>query len=271
MSAVGAAARDGTPGVEPAKPARENGQSRGPALLRSRNPGRPLWGVLFYECCWSLLWVVLTLFYRLRVVGGERVPRTGPLLVVANHQSFLDPPLVGMGIPGRHLNFIARGGLFSSRLFGGLIRALNAVPIKESGSDTAAIRTALEQLAAGRAVLIFPEGSRTPDGAVHEFKRGAWVLLSRAKCTVVPAAVEGAFDAWPRSGLGKRARLLGARVAVEFGRPMSHAELAALGPERGLALLRETIDAMRRDLRHEMRRATGGAYPAASAGDAPAV
>jgi len=271
VSAVGAAAREGSPGIVPAKPAGENGKLPGPALLGSRNPGRPLWGVLFYECCWSLLWVVLTLFYRLRVVGGERVPRTGPLLVVANHQSFLDPPLVGMGIPGRHLNFIARGGLFSSRLFGGLIRALNAVPIKESGSDTAAIRTALEQLAAGRAVLIFPEGSRTPDGAVHEFKRGAWVLLSRAKCTVVPAAVEGAFDAWPRSGLGKRARLLGARVAVEFGRPLSHAELAALGPERGLALLRDTIDAMRRDLRHEMRRATGGAYPAAGAGDAPAA
>ncbi len=220
--------------------------------------------MLVYEFFWSLLWVALTLVYRLRVVGGERVPRQGPVLLVANHQSFLDPPLVGMGIPSRHLNFIARGGLFSAKGFGWLITALNAVPIKENGSDTAAIRTALEQLAAGRAVLIFPEGSRSPDGAVHEFKRGAWLLMSRAKCPVVPVAIEGAFDAWPRGG---RPRLWGARVAVEFGEAMSHAELSRLGADEGLALLRGRVEAMRQDLRHELRCASGGAFPAAGVGD----
>jgi 1-acyl-sn-glycerol-3-phosphate acyltransferase len=219
--------------------------------------------MLVYEVCWSMLWVALTLIYRLRVVGAERVPRSGPVLLIANHQSYLDPPLVGMGNPGRHLNFIARGGLFSAKGFGWLITALNAVPIKENGSDTAAIRTALEQLAAGRAVLIFPEGSRSPDGAVHAFKRGAWVLMTRAKCPVVPVAIEGAFDAWPR---GRKPRLWGARVAVEFGAAMSHAELSRLGADEGLALLRSRVESMRQDLRHELRLASGGAYPASGAG-----
>ncbi len=239
------------------------------ARLRNRNPGRSLAAMLVYDIAWSISWLIATGIYRLRVRGRHHVPPTGPLLIIANHQSLFDPPAIAISIACRHINFIARAGLFKFRPFGVLIEALNAVPIKESGSDTAAIRTALEQLARGRAVIIFPEGSRTEDGAIAEFKRGAWVLMSRAKCPVLPAAIEGAFDAWPR-GAG-RPRFWGRRLAVEFGPVIPYEVLAPMGSQAGLSFLRQTVDAMRLDLRHELRNVTDDRYPAPGPGDAGPV
>ncbi|MGD9689638.1 MAG: lysophospholipid acyltransferase family protein [Phycisphaerales bacterium] len=223
--------------------------------LSRRNPGRPRAAILFYELCWSFLWIAFTLIYRLRITGRHNIPRSGPLLVVANHQSHLDPPCIGMAFSHRHLNFIARVGLFSSRLFGLAISTLNAVPIKENGSDTAAIRTALHQLALGRALLIFPEGTRSPDGTIHDFKRGFWLLMSRAKCPVLPVAIDGAFDAYPRGT--SLPRLWGQRLAVNIGQIIPYQRLHAMGPEAGLPYLRQVIDDLRADAEHERRAALG--------------
>lgn len=212
-------------------------------ISRSRNPGRSWWGILFYQVCWTALWLVFTSVYRLRVRGAANIPSDGPLLVVANHQSLIDPPCIGMAFKGRQLNFIARDGLFKNPVFAALIRGLNAVPIKENGSDTAAIRTALEQLGMGRALLIFPEGTRSPDGEIHEFKRGFWLLMSRAKCPVLPVAIEGAYRAFPRGRAWPR--VWAQRLTVTVGKPISCDELLAMGPERGLPHLREQVHALR--------------------------
>jgi 1-acyl-sn-glycerol-3-phosphate acyltransferase len=174
-----------------------------------------------------------------------------------------------MAFTRRHINFIARGGLFGNPLFGSYIRALNAVPIKETGSDTAAIRTALEQLSKGRIVLLFPEGSRSPDGTLQEFKRGFWLLMSRAKCRVLPMGIDGAFDAWPR-GRGLP-RLWGSRIAVSIGAPLSHEALMAMGPDQGLPYLRQVVDALRLDARHELRKGTRERYPVEGPADFPAT
>lgn len=232
-------------------------------------PRRSIGARLFFEVCRVLAWGVLTLVYRMRVFGATRVPAEGPLLVVANHQSHLDPPVIGVSVRPRQLSFVAREGLFRNPLFGRVISALNSLPIREQGADAAAIRRSVRWLEEGRALLIFPEGSRSPDGAVHEFKRGTWVLLSRARCPVLPVAVEGCFDAYPRHRTIPR--LTGCRVAVMFGHPIPAEYLLALGPEAGLAHLRARIDAMRLDLRARLRLATKGRYPVHGPGDAPAT
>ncbi len=235
------------------------------ARLRARRPGTTLGNLFVYETMRRLLSLILRVLYRPVVQEVTRVPPTGPVLLAANHQSFLDPPVIGFAVRNRHLDYVARAGLFASPAFGRLIRALNAIPISEEGADAVAIREILRRLEAGRAVLIFPEGSRTPDGAMHEFKRGVAVLVRRSSCPVMPVAIEGVYDIWPRSS--KWPRLFGCRVAVRYGNPIPHDELLRHGPDAALDRLRREIDAMRLELRAELHRRSGGRFPPPGAGD----
>lgn len=237
------------------------------AGLRSCDPTQPLWRTAFYRLCRKIIAVYVRTCYRVRIRGAKNIPPTGPVLVVSNHQSHLDPPLVGVALGHRNMASIAREGLFKVPVFGLVLRALGAISIRQNEGDTGAMRAAIGELKKGRLMLIFPEGSRSPDGAVHEFKRGAWLLMTRAGCDILPAAVEGAFDAWPRDR--KFPRLLGCRCAVAFGQPISHAQLKDLGADAGLEFLAQRIDQMRLELRHELREATGGRLPEAGAGDSP--
>lgn len=219
---------------------------------------------------WFFWWFCLgflTVFYRYRRYHFDRIPRTGAVLIAANHQSHLDPPAVGVCNPYRPTHFLARAGLFKNRVFGWLIGALNSVPIKEESGDLSAIREILERLKQGVPVLVFPEGSRSPDGAMHEFKRGIALLLKRARCPVVPVAVEGCFDAFPRSRL--LPRFWGARIASMVGHPIDPDELLKDGPEEALRRLEREIDAMRLELRAKLRVSTSGRYPAKGPGDQP--
>lgn len=194
----------------------------------------------FYRVCWWIVLGVATVLYRHRRLEPGNVPAAGPCLIVANHQSHLDPPIIGVSLPQRHLHFVARVGLFKSRLFAWLITTLNALPIRNDEGDIGAIRQVLARLDKGHAVLMFPEGSRTPDGEVQPFKRGIGLLVRKARCPVVPAAIEGCYQAWPRSR--SRPRLLGQRTAVLFG--------LAIPPERFVGM---DVDAITALLEQEVR------------------
>jgi 1-acyl-sn-glycerol-3-phosphate acyltransferase len=210
----------------------------------------------------AILWTVTL---RARALGAGNVPRSGPVLIAANHQSYLDPPVLGALVP-RRIDYIARAGLFQFKPLGAVISLLNAIPIRENEGDAAAIKHVVQRLREGRAVLIFPEGTRSPDGAMRPFKRGVALLVKKASCPVVPAAIEGAFDAWPR---GKRPSLWGGRVMVAYGKPIDSATLMRDGPDAALRLLEREIDALRRDLRQRLRESSGGTYPPAGPGDLP--
>jgi 1-acyl-sn-glycerol-3-phosphate acyltransferase len=235
------------------------------ARLRATDPSQPLWQILLYRACRKICAVALAVLYRMEVRGLEHVPAQGGLLLVSNHQSHLDPPLLGVAIGRRNMAALARTGLFSNRVFGWLLRGLGAIPIRQNEGDTAAIRAAIAELRKGRVVLIFPEGSRSPDGAIHPFKRGTWLLLNRAQCDVLPAAVEGAFDAWPRRRLIPK--LFGQRCMVAFGPPIPYAKLKELGADGALEHLAREIDGLRLGLRRELRERSGGRLPRAGAGD----
>jgi 1-acyl-sn-glycerol-3-phosphate acyltransferase len=218
--------------------------------LRARNPGRSLGAILFYEtlwCAFRALWAVL---WRFEAVGAQRAPAAGPLLVIANHQSHLDPVSLGLALPHRHVTFLAKSGLFTLPVFAQAIRLLNAFPIKQGSTDTAAIRASIDLLARGRALMVFPEGSRTPTGAIHPFKRGAWLVLSRAKCPVLPMAIEGTYDILPRGAW--LPRLFTRRIMVAVGEPIAPERLLAMKPDEGLEFLGATIEAMRQDLHARM-------------------
>lgn len=233
--------------------------------LHEWDPGQPMAQVLFYRTIWAIVLGLFILLYRARFLGGHRVPRTGGLLIVANHQSHLDPPLLAVALRHRHTAAIARERLFKNPIFGLLLRGLGAMPIKENEGDAGAMRRAIEQLKRGRVVVIFPEGSRSPDGALKEFKRGTWLLLARSGATVLPAAVEGCFDAWPRQR--KLPSLFQQRVGVNFGTPIDFATIRSMGADRGLDHLAREIETLRMDLRARLRQATRGALPRPGPGD----
>jgi 1-acyl-sn-glycerol-3-phosphate acyltransferase len=149
----------------------------------------------------------------MRAWGVEHVPRRGGVVLAANHQSFLDPPLVGAAL-SRQLYFMARRSLFDVPLLGPLIRAVHSFPVERDGADLGAMRKAIRILRAGGGVLLFPEGTRTPDGEVKTFKAGFALLASRARVPIVPAALHGAFEAWPRH---RAFPTPGRRISVAYG------------------------------------------------------
>lgn len=160
---------------------------------------------------------LMRLLFRLEVVDPGLVPATGPVLIVSNHVSMLDPPLVGGAAP-RPLFFMAKEELFRIPLFGRLIRSLNARPVRRDGSDMRALKASLALLEEGRALLVFPEGTRGEDGQPpREFKAGVGMLAVMSGAPVVPVYVSGSGAALPRG----RALPRLTRVRVTFGPPLS--------------------------------------------------
>ena len=167
---------------------------------------------MLYAILKPLCWILGRLYFRVERHGEEHIPRTGALLLVANHSSFLDPPIVGAVAP-RPLSFLAKAELFKVPILGTLIRNLNARPLKRDAADPSALRLALKMLEEERALLIFPEGTRGPEGVLREPKTGAGMLAVMSGAPVVPVCVSGTGRAWP-----KGRRWPGpAKVRVTFG------------------------------------------------------
>jgi 1-acyl-sn-glycerol-3-phosphate acyltransferase len=180
----------------------------------------------------------------------ERVPGSGAFLIASNHQSYLDPPAIGSVLTTRNLDYVAKRGLFRLGPFSWLIRGLNSIPVGGDGAgDVGSIKEVVARLQQSRATLIFPEGQRTPDGSLQEFQRGVSLLVKKARCPVVPCAIDGPFDIWPRH----RAFPIPwrRRIVIRYGRPIGADELLALGNDGLLARLRAEIAGLFEEARRE--------------------
>ena len=209
---------------------------------RKKHPGSSLINLLFFDFCREMLLLGFFIMYRLKPVGVEHVPVEGGVLIVANHQSFLDPPAIAIGIRHRQADFLARGGLFNFKPFGWLIKNLHAMPIKQGAGDTGAMKATIAKMNAGKMMIVFPEGSRTDDGDIQPFQRGIAVLIKRANCQIVPVGIAGAFDAWPRSR--KVPKLFAKRVVVCYGEPIDSGELMAQGTDQAIETLAIKVKAL---------------------------
>lgn len=189
----------------------------------------------------------ITLFV-LRVDHRERLPRTGGVLVISNHQSFLDPILAAVGL-GRPLHPMARENLFRFPLFAALIRSLYAFPVRRASADLGAVRDAIRRLKDGAAVLVFPEGTRTADGSIGPLQGGPIAIAARAGVPVVPMVIDGAFEAWPRSNRLPRPH----RIRVAYGQALSAAEAAAGDPDALMGILRLRMLDLQAELRRKPR------------------
>ena len=222
-----------------------------------RAPGRPAIATLWWDICQSLSALFVKVGFGLRVTGRERIPSNGPLLYLSNHQSFMDPVINGALIHDRPFRPFARETLFRGP-FGWLIHSLGALPVSGGGGDKAVMRAAIAELKAGRCVLIYPEGTRCPDGTVKTFKSGIALLLKRADATIVPIGIDGAFDAWPRNRSRPRWRR---PIECEAGAPIAAKDLLAEGVPEALQRLERDVDELRLRCRARLRARFGPEVP----------
>lgn len=150
-----------------------------------------LWSV-FYVVVRAVFYAVLATLFRWRTEGRERIPATGPVLLCANHISWWDIPAVACFAP-RRVYFMAKEELFRYPVFGWLIAGLGAFPVQRGQPDRRSLRRALEHLAAGRAVVVYIEGTRSRTGELLPPQPGAAWLAVRARVPVVPVAIQGTY------------------------------------------------------------------------------
>ena len=176
------------------------------------------------------------LYFGLSLRGIEHIPAEGPLLITPNHQMYADPVLVTIPVR-RPVHYMAWDALFRIPLLSGFIRILRAFPVDIDGTDRRAIRRALTVLRRGEAVMIFPEGSRTFDGAIQPFKLGAFRLAVAAKAPVLPVTISGGTDSWPPGRILPRP----GRITITYHPPITADP--ALDARRGAVELAERVRA----------------------------
>jgi len=168
----------------------------------------------------SFFRAVFATYFRWRVYHPERVPREGASILAANHASFLDPPLVGSGLP-RRVTMLARESLFRYPLFGHLLRSWHAVPVDPRGGSPAGLKAIFDCLLSGNAVLIFPEGTRSSDGQLRPARSGLGLVVIKSSAPLIPVRLWGTYAAYGRGAWFPRPK----SVAVKYGRPMMFQEL----------------------------------------------
>ena len=175
---------------------------------------------MIYTVTVAILFVLLKLFFRLKMQGTENIPSDGAFILASNHSSYLDPPILAAGCfdynRGRRLNFLAKDELFHRKLFGWYIGKLGAFPIKRSFGDIGAIRESIRRIRAGKPLVVFPEGERSPDGSLQQAFQGVALLATKTKIPIIPAYIKGAEEVLSVKSKAFRPH----KIAVKFGKPL---------------------------------------------------
>lgn len=195
----------------------------------------------YYWFCRRLIVLVGRVFFRLRVVHRERMINHGPVILASNHESYLDPPLVG-SVADRAIFFLARKNLLDGRFFGWLLPKLNVIPVDQEGNDRSALKALIRILRAGEGTLVFPEGERTKDGRLQPALPGLGFVIAKTLAPVVPMRIFGAREAWPRGS----ARVRFCRITVVVGEPIhfTAADLQPPGKDVYLRLSQRVMNAI---------------------------
>ena len=167
-----------------------------------------------YRFCYILSGLLAKTVFSYRAFGQENIIEEGPAIMAANHQSYLDPPLIGITCR-KELYFLARKTLFEKKLLGSLISRVNALPVDLSRGDLVAVRTIINLLKEGHRTVIFPEGTRSLDGNIQQARPGIGMIIAKTLVPVVPMRIFGSFEAWP-----KGSKIRPHPITVVVGKPM---------------------------------------------------
>ena len=173
-----------------------------------------------YGISHAIVEIVYQICFRGEISGLENLPKSGGYIVAANHASLLDPPIVGLYLP-RQVQFFARQTLWKPGFAAWWLNSVGCIPVdRDGGGDIGALKNVLKALKDGRVVILFPEGTRSPDGRLRSPRPGVGFIACKSQAPVVPARIFGSSDAFGRGG---RLRP-GVPVAVTYGRPLLPAD-----------------------------------------------
>ncbi|HMJ88422.1 MAG TPA: lysophospholipid acyltransferase family protein [Candidatus Acidoferrum sp.] len=175
-----------------------------------------------YWLGWTFFRLIFATYFRWRPYNAERVPRAGAVILASNHASFLDPPIVGSPLK-RPCSFLARDTLFRWRPARWLLTRWQAIPVDRTGSSPTGLRNILGALQQGRAVVLFPEGTRTRDGHLQPARSGIGLLVVKSGAPVVPVRVWGSMKAYGRDVKIPKPR----QLILKYGEPMRFEALLA--------------------------------------------
>lgn len=175
---------------------------------------------MIYEIAKFLIKCYYRLRFKITIIGEDRVPSSGPVMLCSNHVSDLDPPLIGLALD-RQLSFFAKSELFELPVIGKVFPSLNAIPVSRGKSDRAALKTSINALKEDRCLLIFPEGHRNKGDVkqLQNLQEGASFIASKSEAPIVPVVIKGEYN-----------RKKG--VTIVFGKPINTEEFLEAGNTR---------------------------------------
>jgi 1-acyl-sn-glycerol-3-phosphate acyltransferase len=195
----------------------------------------------YYWLGYHLSRLLAKVFFGFRIVHRERMIQTGPVILATNHQSFFDPPLAG-NAADRAIYFLAKKSLMDVPILGWLLPRLNVIPVNLERGDRSALKALIRVLSAGDCALVFPEGTRTPDGNLQPAEPGLGLIIAKTRAPVVPMRIFGAYDAWP---IGGKMRL-GPKITIVVGEAIhfSEADFEGSGKDLYTRLSQRVMDAI---------------------------
>lgn len=185
--------------------------------------------LFFYKAFRTVLFIAYRIFFNFKYFGAEQVPsETDPrgVILAPNHVSYLDPPILGISLK-RQVTYLAKEYLFKNRFVGLILKSIGAFPIRTKTDDFKTIRELVRVLKAGRCIVVFPEGTRSPDGALREAEGGGGFLAAKSMAYVVPVYIKGTYEAFPRGVKFFKS----SPVEVYYGKPFIPAQDTALMSE----------------------------------------
>ncbi len=190
---------------------------------------------------------IVWLMYRVKVYGKENIPQDGAVLILSNHQSFLDIMLC-QGWLRRPFYYVPRDTLFVG-FWGWMIDSFYTIPINQEQVGIKSMRAIIDVLKHGHIVCLYPEGGRTLDGKIDETKPGFSLLVRRSGAVMLPMVIDGIFERWPR---GQKYPKFGGRVGVMYGKPIPADHIKEIGEEKFITEFNKTLHKMHNDLRQKM-------------------
>lgn len=171
-----------------------------------------------YSFVCTLIGIFAPVISRFRIIGRENIPQDEAVIIAANHLSYLDIPLLGSSIytAGRDADYVAKKELFNVPVLGTFLRMLGAFPVDREKLDRSTLREAVKRLNSGRVLVIFPEGTRSPDGRLQPGKPGVGMIVRMSRAKVIPVAITGTDKAMPRGSW----MIHRAQITIRFGKPI---------------------------------------------------
>jgi 1-acyl-sn-glycerol-3-phosphate acyltransferase len=181
-----------------------------------------------YQVSTFLFKLYLRIWNRMSVRGVKNIPDEGGVLLASNHASFLDPPAVGGSYRARPVHFMARDSLWTSKFGQWWMTNVGCIPVSRGTGDIKALKLSIKTLKEGKAISMFPEGTRTEDGELQEAKGGIGFIIEKSGCVVVPTYIDGSYKAHPKGTKFVKP----CKVTITYGKPITQEDFQALGTGR---------------------------------------